>query len=58
MNKKMKEPPKIQFFCLQCNLFFDVNDGTPFDDVKCPDCGTYEVFIELEFSKEAPTYIS
>ena len=57
--KKMKVKPSIKFYCMKCNIFFKVEDGTPLDDTKCPECGTYEVFLELNFQKNnIPSYIS
>ena len=57
--KKMKEKPSISFYCMKCNLFFKVDGQTLLDEVKCPECGTFEIFIELEFNQEKfPSYIS
>ncbi|MHA1378267.1 MAG: hypothetical protein ACTSRG_07780 [Candidatus Helarchaeota archaeon] len=57
--KKIKEKPCINFYCMKCNLFFDIDEDTLLDDVKCPKCGTYKVFIELDFkSDKTPSYIS
>ena len=57
--KKMDKKPEINFYCLKCNLFFRVEEGTHIDDIKCPDCQTDEVFLELNFKdKETPNYYS
>ncbi|MHA1301944.1 MAG: hypothetical protein ACTSO9_21215 [Candidatus Helarchaeota archaeon] len=61
--RKMKERPTVNFYCIKCNIFFEIEDGTLIDEVKCPECGTYEVFIELDFDKKAdnnntPSYFS
>ncbi|MFX1452623.1 MAG: hypothetical protein ACFFCM_17430 [Promethearchaeota archaeon] len=57
--KKMKEKPSINFYCMKCNLFFKVAGNTLLDDVKCPECETYEIFIELDFNQnKRPSYIS
>ena len=57
--KRMKEKPEINFYCMKCNIFFKIEEDTPLDDVKCPECNTYEVFIELSFDQDkTPSYIS
>lgn len=57
--KRLKERPSLKFYCLKCNIFFKVEEGILLDNVKCPECGTSEVFIELEFEDDArPSYIS
>ncbi|MFX0133873.1 MAG: hypothetical protein ACFFDN_09525 [Candidatus Hodarchaeota archaeon] len=57
--KKMKEKPSISFYCMKCNLFFVIDGNTPLDDIKCPECNTYEIFIELKFDEnKTPSYIS
>ena len=55
----MDKKPEINFYCMKCNLFFKVEGDTLLDDIKCPECGTYEVFLELNFNeKEIPDYYS
>jgi len=56
--KKMKEKPTLNFYCMKCNLFFKVDGDILIDDIKCPECGTYEIFIELEFDQKTPNYFS
>lgn len=57
--KRMKEKPTISFYCMKCNLFFKIEENTLLDDVKCPECGTYNVFIELEFDEDkCPNYFT
>ena len=46
-NSKEKDE-YMDFFCEKCNLYFKIKDGTPLDDVKCPKCGTVEIFIVYE----------
>ncbi len=57
--KKMKKKPSISFYCMRCNLFFVEDGETLLDEIKCPECNTHEIFIELEFDDEkTPSYIS
>ena len=57
--EKIENKPEINFYCMKCNVFFSVKDGTLLDDIKCPECSTYEVFLELDFKeKETPNYYS
>jgi phage FluMu protein Com len=58
IKKKMKEKPTINFYCMKCNLFFKVDGETLLEDIKCPECETYEIFIELEFDEKIPSYFS
>ena len=56
--KKNIEKPKLKFLCIKCNHFFQFEMDTPIDDIKCPKCSTYEIFLELEFETEIPAYYS
>ncbi|MHA1380104.1 MAG: hypothetical protein ACTSRG_17160 [Candidatus Helarchaeota archaeon] len=46
--KNEDEGQLIRFFCKKCDIIFGFSDETPLDDIKCPECGTYEIFIEFE----------
>jgi len=54
----MIEKPTLNFFCIKCNHFFEFGMDTPINDIKCPKCETYEIFLELEFESDIPTYYS
>ena len=54
--KKMKNKPKLKFYCIKCNLFFDLEGDIPINDVKCPNCNTLEILIELNFESDVPNY--
>ncbi len=47
-SEKEVEKSTITFYCEKCDISFEIEDGTPLDDVKCPKCKTYEIFIEYE----------
>ena len=47
--KKTNLKPTLSFYCIKCNLFFGLEGETPLNDVKCPNCKTYEILIGLEF---------
>lgn len=52
MNESKKEKDMITFFCKNCDLLFKIEDETLLDDIKCPKCGTFEIFIEYEMEDD------
>ena len=52
----MINKPYFKFYCLKCNIFFDLKSGINIDKVKCPNCKNYDIFIELEFENKIPDY--
>ncbi len=52
MTESNNEKETIAFYCKVCDFHFEFEDGTPLDDIKCPKCGTYEIFIEYEVEDE------
>jgi len=47
-SENAKSESSIKFFCKNCNILFEFEDETPLDDIKCPKCGTVEIFLEFE----------
>ena len=45
----------VNFYCPFCELFFDVPDKSLIDEVCCPKCKTFNVFLEITLA-EAPNY--
>ncbi|NVM04353.1 MAG: hypothetical protein HWN67_18655 [Candidatus Helarchaeota archaeon] len=48
MNDSNEEKDSIAFYCKQCDFHFKIKDGTPLDDIMCPKCETYEIFLEYD----------
>ena len=46
--KRIDEDTTMRFYCEKCEIVFHFEDGTPLDDIKCPKCETYEIFVEVE----------